>query len=264
MSAFSRFYKARLPGAVTEAFVWLQLHVGPSRFYRHRAAVLRALQGPRAVMGGPFHGMVYARHSADKALLPRLLGTYECELHAAVEDLCTRRPDRIAIAGAAEGYYAVGLARRLPAATVFAYDGLRWARHLLGQMAARNHLADRVRIGGLVTPAELERVLQPAARPALVSDVEGYEITLVDPVAVPALRRATILLELHENFVPGVTAEMYRRFQATHAIAKIDDRPRTLSDLPAGISLPASEALWAMNEAQFRGVRQSWLYLTPR
>jgi len=262
MNAFTRFYKARLPGPVTETIVWLQLHVAPSRFYRQRAAVLRAVAS-RVVAGGPFRGMVYARHAADKALLPRLLGTYECELHPAVEDLCTRRPDRIAIAGAAEGYYAVGLARRLPSAMVFAYDGFRWARYLLRQMAARNQVTDHVRIGGFVTPAELEQVLQPAERPALVCDVDGYEATLVDPVAVPTLRRATILLELHDHLVPGVTAEMYRRFQATHAIRKIDDRPRTLADLPDGVSLPESEALWAMDEMQFRGVRQFWLYLTP-
>jgi hypothetical protein len=262
MNAFTRFYKARLPGPVTEGIVWLQLHVAPARFYRRRTAVMRAVRS-RVVVGGPFRGMVYARHAADKILLPRLLGTYECEVHAAVEDLCTRRPDRIAIAGAGEGYYAVGLARRLPATTVFAYDGFRWARHLLRQMVTRNQVTDRMRIGGFVTAAELEQVLQPAARPALVCDVDGYEVTLVDPMMAPTLRRATILLELHEHLVPGVTAEMYRRFQATHTIKTIDDRPRTLLDLPDGVSLPESEALWAMNEAQFRGVRQSWLYLTP-
>ena len=263
MNAFTRFYKARLPGPITEAIVNAQLRIAPGRFYRRRTAVWRQAGRLDAVASGPFRGMLYARHAADKSLLPRLLGTYECEVHGAVERLCESCPDVVAIAGSGEGYYAVGLARRLPDAEVIAYDGFRWARHLLRQMAARNRVADRVRIKGLVTPAELERVLQPAKRPVLVCDVDGFEFELVHPQHVPTLTRTAILMETHEHLVPGLFEEMRRRFSSTHRIERFQQRRRTLQDLPAHIPLPEQEALWAMDEYQFRSVEQFWLYMTP-
>jgi hypothetical protein len=263
LNALTRFYKARLPGPITEAIVWLQLNVVPSRFYRRRAAVLRLAGQPKTVVSGPFKGMVYARHAADKCLVPRLFGTYEKEIHGSVEKLCASQPDVVAIAGAGEGYYSVGLARRVPSATVYAYDGFCWAKYLLKQMAGRNNLLDRVKIGGLVDPAELERVLKPAKRPALVCDVDGYELVLLDLQVVPSLARTTILLELHDHLAPGLTEEIRRRFAATHKMELFHQRSRTMADLPPGLNVPENEALWVMNEMQFRGVEQSWLYMEP-
>src|SRR5262249_21777269 len=131
------------------------------------------------------------------------------------------------------------------------------------QMVARNHVQNRVRVGGYVTPNELERVLCQTANPAVVCDVEGYEQELIDPSAVPSLTRATILLELHEHMVPGLTAEIRRRFAATPRILEYYSRPRTLSDLPAGVSLPPDDALWAIDEDRFRRVAQTWFLLVP-
>lgn len=263
MNAFTRFYKSNLPGPLTEAFTWFQLNLAPAKFFRQRKAILRQAGSPQSVIGGPFQGMVYARHAADKCLLPRLFGTYECELHKAIEELCESCPDVAVVAGSGEGYYAVGLARRISNAKVFAYDGFRWARYLLRQMAARNGVLNRVQIGGLLTPPELERVLVNAKNPAFICDVEGYENELLDFRSVPSLARTAILLELHEHAVLGLTEEICRRFRLTHHLEFIHQRPRTLSDLPPGMALKESDARWAMDEMLFRTVEQTWLYLTP-
>ena len=264
MNGVSRLIKTHCPGWFTEATVFLQMNVAPARFYRRRAALMRKIGSPASVVHGPFRGTAYPRYAADKALLPRLLGTYECEVHGAVEKLCGMQPDVVAIAGAGEGYYVGGVARRVPSAKVFAYEGFKWAQHLLGKMVRLNHLEDRVEIGGLVTPPELERVLGPAKRPAVVCDVEGYELELINPVAVPSLKRATILLEVHDHVVPKLTDEIRRRFSGSHQIEEIFDRTRTLDDLPPGIPLSLEEALWGIDELQFRGVRQNWLFMVPR
>ena len=263
MNFVSNFIKNRLPGPVIEASVFLQLNVAPSSFYRRRARIHRQAGSPRAVLSGPFKGLVYSRHAADKLLLHRLFGAYECELHGAVERLCTAERDAVVVAGAGEGYYAVGLARRLPQAKVHAYEGYAWAQHLLKQMIAKNQVQDRVQTGGLIDPPELERVLSTTARPAVVCDVEGYERELLDPVAVPSLARAAILLELHEHMVPGLTEEIRRRFAGTHRIDEFYSRPRSLADLPPGVSLSSEDGLWAIDEDRFRRVRQTWFLLEP-
>jgi hypothetical protein len=266
MNLLSNFIKTHCPGPLIEASVELQLGLAPSAFYRRRARIHRQAGSPRRVLSGPFKGLVYTRHAADKLLLHRLFGAYECELHGAVERLCSGGHDAVVVAGAGEGYYAVGLARRLPQARVHAYEGYKWARHLLGQMISRNGVAERVRVGGYVSPAELERVLAPAARPALVCDVEGYEEILVDPAVAPSLARATILLELHECMKPGLTEKMRARFSGTHRIDEFYNRPRTAADLPEfsrGASLSREDALWAIDEDRFRRVKQSWFFLEP-
>ena len=217
-------------------------------------------------MHGPFRGMAYPPYAADKMLLLRLLGTYECELHSAIEQLCALQPDVIVNAGAGEGYYAVGLARRVQTAKIFAYDGFTWARHLLRKTVAINQVSDRVEIHGLITPQELERVLKPAKTPLLICDVEGYEFVLMDDSLVPSLSRTAVLLELHRGLMPNVTymaEEMRERFAQTHRLTFIPDRKRTKTDLPPEVSQLSDVLLAEVDEYRFRGTRQSWLLLEP-
>ena len=71
---------------------------------------------------GPFAGMRYVSNSIGGAYLPKLLGIYERELTQVMEAACARQPRLIVDIGAAEGYYAVGLALRNPQATVIAFE----------------------------------------------------------------------------------------------------------------------------------------------
>ncbi len=66
------------------------------------------------VQGGPFAGMAYLHRSLDGPLPPRLLGCYEAELHGALERILGTRYDTVVDIGCAEGYYAVGLALKMP------------------------------------------------------------------------------------------------------------------------------------------------------
>jgi len=263
MNAISRMIKTYSPGWLTEATVFLQLNVFPASFYRRQTRLWRQAGSVRYVRGGPFRGLKYTRCAADKALLPRLFGTYECELHDSVEKLCVAQPDVIVVAGAGEGYYAAGLAHRIPTARVFAYDGFRWARYLMQRIARLNQLDRRLEVRGLLDPQQLEPLLAAAERPAVVCDVDGYELELLDPTRVPSLARTTILLELHDHLLPGVADAMSQRFAATHNIQHIHDRPRTVEDLNPALPMSREDTLWGINEAQFRGVRQSWMYMTP-
>jgi hypothetical protein len=65
------------------------------------------------VLHGPFAGLMYPRDlllaQAD-APIAKLLGTYEQELHPVFEEVIAKQPRTIIDIGAAEGYYAVGLA----------------------------------------------------------------------------------------------------------------------------------------------------------
>jgi methylase of polypeptide subunit release factors len=89
------------------------------------------------VRSGPFQGMNYRTKQAEGCLVARLLGCYESELHGELEKLISEAPDVIIDIGCAEGYYALGLARRLPRARVYARDTNPRAQILCRQLANR-------------------------------------------------------------------------------------------------------------------------------
>lgn len=217
---------------------------------------------------GPFREMRYIRACIGSALWPKLLGTYEMELNDAVEDLIRWDPDGVINAGAAEGYYAVGLARRLPDAAILAYEMSDLGRKLLGLLSRKNGVGDRMTLHGELTCNALQQALASMKRPGIVLDVEGAEVELLDFDRCPDLRRAFVLLETHDTDIAGSTTlpEMLRRFSSTHSITEIPIKPRTLADLPSRVRWLTSfgmkdRLLDCMDEG--RGVAPPWLRLAP-
>lgn len=74
------------------------------------------------VLSGPFQGMTYMAAGSEGSTSARLLGTYEAALHPIIEKIIKRGYQQIIDVGCAEGYYAVGLAMRMPSARVIARD----------------------------------------------------------------------------------------------------------------------------------------------
>jgi len=218
------------------------------------------------VHGGPFDGMVYGPLAADKALLPRLLGAYERETYPAVEKIVARDPDVIVVAGTGEGFFAVGLARRLPKARIVGFELMRFGRYLTRRHARLNGVAERIELYGLLTAQTLERSVKMAINPVLVLDIEGGEQAVLDPIAAPSLAKTTVLVELHPMFVEGIEETILSRFSASHDIETMRMGDRTLEHAPpvALDGLSEADALWAINEKQFRGPTGTWLLMTPK
>ena len=217
------------------------------------------------VAAGPFVGMEYVKSSFGSAYIPKILGIYEKELNACVETACATRPGLIVDIGAAEGYYAVGFARRNPQARVVAFEAEEIGRKLLSEMVTRNGVADQVEIRGLAKPPDLQAVLSDAVRPLVVCDTEGHEEVLLDPASVPGLHGARILVELHDFIKPGIGPEIEGRFAGTHRVTRIWQEPRSASDFPYRTwftrLLPRSYLEWSVSE--WRPVRMSWLWMEP-
>ena len=100
------------------------------------------------VRHGVFKGMRYPEaRSSGSALYPKLLGSYERELEPILETICQRPYGQVVDVGCAEGYYAVGLAMRMPSARVYAYDTNAEAIRLCRQLAQANNVENRVITG---------------------------------------------------------------------------------------------------------------------
>lgn len=215
---------------------------------------------------GPFAGMRYGLCSVGSAYIPKLLGTYERELADLVEVVCSRNPELIIDIGAAEGYYAVGLALRNRTSRVIAFESEESGRAALGDMAELNQVTSRIEIRGKCEAADLESTLAGAIFPIVICDVEGYEEHLLDMAAVPSLSSATILVEMHDFVRPGLTDILRERFDGSHHIRCVLQESRSRSDFPwrtvVTAVLPNSYLEWAVSE--WRPVRMSWLWMDPR
>lgn len=215
------------------------------------------------VQAGPFNGMHLDFNAFPAHTAPKLLGSYESELHGALETAIDRRPALVINIGSAEGYYAVGLARRLPHALVVACDADPKARRATFRNAALNGVGDRVEVIGAVTRRRLERLRTRArgGRILVVSDCEGAEVDLLDPAGVPMLRRADVLVELHPRVRSDVEQELRCRFRTTHDCRTLDPDglAAKLTMAPPWLDEPARRL--AVDE---RRGRQSWLLLLTK
>jgi FkbM family methyltransferase len=247
-----------------------------------------------AVRQGPFIGMRYINRSVGSAFIPKLLGIYERELNEYIELSCALQFPLIVDIGAAEGYYAVGMARWNPGARVIAFEMEAHGRAALREMAGLNGVEvieagsrereagggngrdqrsdqsweqkSRVELHGKCEFGNLQATLASAARSLVICDVEGYEEILLVPEKIPALARATLLVEIHDCFRPGLTELIAERFAPTHHVQRIWAESRAQTDFPftsIGTRLMPSRYLdWAVSE--WRPTRMSWLWLRPK
>ncbi len=217
------------------------------------------------VLGGPFAGMRYVDDSVEGAYIPKLLGIYEVELAGEVESICQRHAGLIVDIGAAEGYYAVGLAFRNPNIRIIAFEMNPAGQLALREMSSLNHVAERVEVRGKCEPEDLIQALGDSPQPVVVCDAEGDESKLLDLQAVPALAKASVLVELHEFVIPGIAEDLKRRFAATHRIKQIWQQPRSHRQFPwrtlGTALLPRSYLEWGVSE--WRPERMAWLWMEP-
>jgi hypothetical protein len=211
------------------------------------------------VMAGPFMGMEFLPGTSEGCHIPRLLGCYEHELHDDIEALIAKPPARIINIGCADGYYAVGLAMRMPEVAVFAHDIAVAATEGCTRLAALNGVAARVTVGGRFACEDF--AAHAGTDALLLMDVEGAERELLDPTAAPALRGMRIIVEAHEVFAPGIMALLEARFAPSHRIRHIGHRLAAPA-LPAWLAgmghLDQLAAVW-----EWRSGPTPWLVMEP-
>jgi SAM-dependent methyltransferase len=212
------------------------------------------------IFQGPFAGMEYLDKATEGALIPRLLGTYESELHPHLAAFAAEGPDCVIDVGCAEGYYAIGLARLMPQTTVYAFDIDERARVACADLAARNGVAERVIVGGEFKPADFEAF---AGRRALVMvDAEGAEDDILRPDLAPALAGMNIIVETHDVYRAGVRDRMIERFTPTHEIVEVEQQPKTFTPPTWFNKLSHLDQLLAVWE--WRLGPTPWLVMRPK
>ena len=214
------------------------------------------------VLSGPFKGLKYVPEAVGSAFLPKLVGSYERELHGVVGEIVRNGCKTVIDIGSAEGYYAVGMARLLPDAQIYAFDIDAEGQRLCNAMARLNDVSARVAVEAECDAARLNALIQDSPAPTLViCDCEGCEYDLLKIEAVPQLRRAFLLVELHTCDNCPSPADFAAGFEQTHRRVDIAMAPRRVENYPELEVLPAQQRALALEE--FRNNGQQWVFLEP-
>ena len=215
-------------------------------------------------MKGIFSGMLFDVKNFNTAML---VGTWELELEEQITNLINKKPSNIYCIGAAEGYYAVGLATKLPSSNVYAFEIQKTYRNFLFNLSSSNNCKN-IEIHGECTTELLHQFLSTDKSSSLVfCDIEGGEINLLDLNKIPELKNTSILVEVHEMYVANCEKILINRFKNTHSYIVIQGRERTLQDLPEElyflrfISTP-QKIISLMGEG--RPYPMNWLYFEPK
>lgn len=212
------------------------------------------------VLNGPFAGMRYVPQAAGSSLLPKLLGCYESELHSTLADVIDFNYRQVVDVGCAEGYYAVGLATRIPEARVFAFDTDVQARELCKELAQANGVSDRVRVSGECTDEQLATLLDD--RTLVICDCEGCELQVLNPSMVPSLYLSDVLVELHDFIDESISQTILSRFAQTHDISLINTVERDPSTCPVLEDFNDWDQRVAV--AEFREEQMQWAFMRSK
>jgi hypothetical protein len=221
-------------------------------------------QSKLKIMQGPFQGMKFDVPDFNTAML---VGTWELELVECVDQLNCIAPSAIICIGAAEGYYAIGMAIRFPDLKVIAYEEQEKYLKFLTDLAESNGV-NNVIPRGKCAPADIENTINESGlKPLIICDVEGFEIELLDPQISPGLKSAYILVELHDMYVTRCEETLLDRFEKSHTSKIIYGRNRLVSDLPERLRFlrffsTTSTLVNLMNEG--RPYPMKWLWLKPK
>lgn len=217
-------------------------------------------QSGSVVGHGPFKGMIYDVQASEGSTAARLLGSYEASLAPIIEGIVQRPYACVMDVGCAEGYYAVGLALRMPQATIIARDQSDAALKKCAALATRNGVIGQMQFGGVVTHSDFDRCT--TAKTLVICDIEGAEAALLDPISAPGLLAADILVETHDCITAGLSTQLAQRFAPSHDV-QIVHRSLDAGALPNWMhrysDLDRLLALW-----EWRAGPTPWLWMTAK
>jgi len=212
------------------------------------------------VRAGPFRGMKYIDHSSEGCHIPKILGCYEHELQPFFEAAIATGYEDVVNVGCAEGYYAVGLALRMPQTRVHAYDIDPSARKMCERVAGQNAVATRVRVAEAFTSATFREF---AGRRALfLIDVEGSERDLIAAAPGAELAGFDFIIECHDAAPAKMSSPLRSHLEPTHASALITHRIAAPQLPPLFENLGHLDQLLAVWE--WRGHPTPWLVAASR
>ncbi len=235
-----------------------------------RAALARRLLGQLSadpsVKAGLFAGMRYP--FADPArlnLFPKLLGTYESELHSALAGICQSQLPLICDLDCGDGYFAIGLARKHRDAKVHAFDHDPTARRDCRILAEANGITGNLTLGDTLCPGSITQL--DFSRGGIVRlGAKSMFRHLLTPGVLAHLKGAHILIELWRLPDPKIQDDLLLRLNRSHHVLTAAGlgNPQRTQHYRSTFAEAADSLSQQIAFSESRSGEVSWLIATPR
>jgi hypothetical protein len=221
----------------------------------------------RFVQTGIFKGMHYPIDAFGSALIPKLAGTYESDLQSWLGKLLKSNAQfNLIDIGAAEGWYAVGLALSSRVERVVAFESSTKARYLMNQLAEANGVLEKIQIesefsGGQQFDFIIEG-LNTLNTTLLICDIEGGEELFLDTNLT--LDNYFFIFECHDHIIPEIGNKLRLKFSHSHNVLKITLTTGHKFHFGWASRLPTRIQGFLLSEERRSSVDNYWLLGTPK
>jgi hypothetical protein len=218
------------------------------------------------VLNGVFKDLRYpSLEITESALVPKIIGSYEYQLQPWFNRIIKRDFTDIIDVGSAEGYYAVGLATRMPGTTIHCFDINEKDILFSKQMANVNNVRNMT----WNTFCDEKTLLNFPYRgkTLIICDCEGYEIELLTPSVIEKCKQTDFLIEMHNVVNPVISGELFSRFQFTHTFTVVNNKDVDYPLLQGLQNFTETEKEFALCEHRgglYKNIYMEWAYFTPK
>jgi hypothetical protein len=216
---------------------------------------------------GPFNGLKFSDKLGwgnQNDLTSQLLGFYELEVVKLIHELASH--DRVFIdIGAANGFYAVGVAKCFDINHVYCYEMTEWGRSAILNNAIINNVQHKLSILGKCDQEALSKASCAYANSSCIVlvDIEGGEFKLLDKNAFQLFRYSDIIVELHDWMSDDLSAtqKMLINSSETHHHSFFRNNGRDPMGCKLISHLPEDYQWLACSESRERSMQ--WVHFQP-
>jgi hypothetical protein len=177
----------------------------------------------KTVKFGPFKGLNYDGITSNcSAIYPKLVGSYEHELHGVIKNIISEKYKRIIDIGSAEGYYAVGIpfAMKDSNVEIIAIDTSKIAKINLIRLA-KNNISNHVTICSNFD----FKLLKDKKKTLVILDCEGAELNYLKKIKKKYILQWDFLIEVHVQIKKNIIKDLEKLFskRKIQKIKSVDD-----------------------------------------
>ena len=176
-----------------------------------------------SVVSGVFRGTKCEFTDSGAGIVSKLAGTYELELHPALSEIIDRKPEVVVNIGAAEGFYASALARKLPNSKIIAFEAMdSWHPHLQRNLEI-NGVKNICDLRGFCSVNDFENVICELGSQSsfVLMDIEGGEFDLITHSIMQKSQHIEFLIEIHDWQSQQKGDDLVALLRKTHEVSII-------------------------------------------
>jgi len=224
-----------------------------------------------SVIYGPYKGMFFSEnnHWGIGDLGPKIIGLYEFEVQNKLIDLVSNfKIENFVNIGAAEGYHAIGIAKKTRIQNFVLYEIDKKGQEILKENILKNELKKNIKIenkANLNSIYELNKKLD-FSKTLFLIDIEGYELELFNDEILGLLKNSFLIIENHRFLLSKTKQikyqELVNKFDDSFNVELVSNTGRNISQINEIRNFSENELMMISSES--RPKMMEWFVLTPK